>query len=145
MAITLSYSITDTQNDVWQIIYIYKDCNSVWGSLSLEPRLSVPDFILQFWRKIRKKAWKDFSCDKVAPWHRIYQMWRQYVTWNVQVIVYSKMSRGKKMQQGDWVTWHVGLLLTKSSCISWLDILVVRALLKYWNQCMGAMKMPYHI
>ena len=35
---------------------------------SLEPRLSVPDFVSQLWRKIGGKAWKDFSRDTVAPW-----------------------------------------------------------------------------
>ena len=34
---------------------------------SLEPRLSVLDFVLQLWRKIGRKAWKDFSRDQ---WHR---------------------------------------------------------------------------
>ena len=34
---------------------------------SLEPRLSVPDCVLQLWRKIGGKAWTDFSRDTVAP------------------------------------------------------------------------------
>ena len=34
---------------------------------SLEPRLSVPDFVSQLWRKIGGRAWKDFSRDTVAP------------------------------------------------------------------------------
>ena len=33
----------------------------------LEPRLSVPDFVSQLWRKIGGKAWTDFSRDMVAP------------------------------------------------------------------------------
>ena len=34
---------------------------------SLEPRLSVPDFVSQLWRKIGGRAWKDFARDTVAP------------------------------------------------------------------------------
>ena len=37
---------------------------------SLEPRLSVPYFVSQLWRKIEGKAWKDFSRDMVAPLHQ---------------------------------------------------------------------------
>ena len=34
---------------------------------SLEPRLYVPDFVSQLWRKIGGKAWKDLARDTVAP------------------------------------------------------------------------------
>ena len=34
---------------------------------SLEPRLYVPDFVSQLWRKIGGKAWKDLAHDTVAP------------------------------------------------------------------------------
>ena len=67
-------------------------------TISLEPRLSFPDFVSQLWRKIRRKAWKDFPCDAVAPRCQIYQMPRKYVMWNVHVVVYFQGSEGKKMQ-----------------------------------------------
>ena len=35
--------------------------------ISLQPRLSVPDFVSQLWRKIGGRAWKDFTHDTVAP------------------------------------------------------------------------------
>ena len=46
---------------------------------SLEPRLYVPDFVSQLWRKIGGKAWKDLARDTVVPWcHTILEVRCKY-------------------------------------------------------------------
>ena len=73
-------------------------------TISLEPRLSFPDFVSELWRKVGRKVWKDFSCDVVAPRRQVYEMRRQYITQNVCVVVYSQWSERKKMQDQVKVT-----------------------------------------
>ena len=60
----------------------------VWlGNTSLEPRLSVPDFVSQLWRKATKAARQNPEREKAARQHRERKPWvRGYRVWVFLVV-----------------------------------------------------------
>ena len=119
----------------------------IWLShSSLEPRLSIPDFASQLWRKNGGKAWKDFSRDTVALWRQ--STIRESNTSHGMFLLciaegLRERCKSQNQVQGDRVTWLVGSLFTKRSYSSRLDILVVTVLPKYWSLCMRTTKKPF--
>ena len=142
MAITLSYSITDIQKDVWQIIYIWKLAIQYGAHLASNPSFLFLILSCSFGEKLERKPGR---ISHVIWWHRDIKFTRCEGNTShemFKLLCIPKGLRERRCNQGDRVTWHVGSLLTKCSYSSWLGILVLKALLKCWNQCMGAMKMP---
>ena len=109
-------------------------------SCSLESRFSGPDFVSQLWRKIRGKAWTDFSRDTVAPWRQS-TIRESNPSHGMFFLCTTESLRceSQNQVQGDRVTWRVGSLFTSSR----LDILVATVLPKHWRLCMRATKKPY--
>ena len=114
-----------------------RHCQRNWyarRSTSLEPRLSIPNFVSQLWRKIGGKAYKDFSCDVVAPWRHLpsTKATRHTECYSCCVLprAWGKDARVKTKSKAIRVIGRVGSLFTKRSYRGWLDILVVKSFAK---------------
>ena len=112
------------------------------GLGSLEPRLSIPDFVSQLWKKSEGKPGR---ISPVIRWHHDVNPPAAKATRHTECLCYCFWEREDasvktKSKATELPGMSQGSLFTKRSYKSQLDLLVVTASPKYWSLCMGATK-----